>query len=102
MTYIDHIGPVRATRPIAGPSGSAAKRWLTRVAGKQTRVAASSPAERHASAAGPRPTGTESAAYRLGDPDLAGPLATSRPPRRQRTRSAPPPTTNPTTPKESE
>jgi hypothetical protein len=58
MTYIDHFAPVCATGPIAVPSGSAAKRWLTRLAGKRTRVAASSPAERHASAAGPRPTGT--------------------------------------------
>jgi hypothetical protein len=58
MTYIDRFAPVRATGPIAVPSGSAAKRWLTRLAGKRTRVAASSPAERHASAAGPRPTGT--------------------------------------------
>jgi hypothetical protein len=59
MTYIDHIAPVRATGPIAVPSGSAAKRWLTRLAGKRTGVAASSPADRHASAAGSRPTGTD-------------------------------------------
>ena len=59
MTYIDHIAPVPATGPTAAPSGSAAKRWLTRLAGKRTRVAASSPAERHASAARPRPTGID-------------------------------------------
>ena len=59
MTYIDHFAPVRATGPIPVPSGSAAMRWLTRLAGKRTRVAASSRAERHASAAGPRPTGTD-------------------------------------------
>jgi hypothetical protein len=59
MTYIGHIARVRATGAIAVPSSSAAKRWLTRLAGKRTRVAASSPAGRHESAAGPWQTGTD-------------------------------------------
>jgi hypothetical protein len=93
MAYIDHIAPVPATGPTAVPSYSAAKRRLTRLAGKRTRVAASSPAERHASAAGRRPTGTDRLlpAWAMGT--WAGPLATSRPPPRRRTRSARPPTT---------
>jgi hypothetical protein len=59
MTYIDHIAPVRATGPIAVPSGSVAKRWLTPPRRQADAVVASSPAERHASAAGPQPTGTD-------------------------------------------